>query len=260
MFKWFFDLFEKEFQPYTMVANKYKVISLLGKGSYGLSYLVEVIHTGQLAVLKQNRKRKGKIGKKSFEKEAKILSKLNHPAFPSLLDFFEWQDSVFILMERKEGKTVEQLIFQENRKFSEKESFRFLKKVLQVVKVIHEKGIVHMDLRIPNIILNSDEIYIIDFGLAHYLKSKPVSVKKKDYFKVPTIPNDLYELGHFLLFLLYSSYEPGENVKREKSWQDELTLTPLAKKIILKLLQVEAPYLSVDDVLKDVNQLLFSYK
>ncbi|MCG3056220.1 hypothetical protein KZ287_29055, partial [Escherichia coli] len=47
-------------------------------------------------------------------------------------------------------------------------------------------------------------------------------------------------LGHFALFLLYSSYEP--NSRKEKSWEEELLLSPELTAIIRKMLQSDGYY------------------
>ncbi len=51
------------------------------------------------------------------------------------------------------------------------ESFIILKKLFRVVIKIHDKKIVHRDLRIPNILIKNETIYIIDFGLASYMNN-----------------------------------------------------------------------------------------
>jgi serine/threonine protein kinase, bacterial len=61
--------------------------------------------------------------------------------------------------------------------------------------------------------------------------------------------SDFYALGHFLLFLLYSTYE-FEGAK-EKRWEEELGLSESARRIIRKLLAIDGLYQSCKEIEKD---------
>ena len=60
--------------------------------------------------------------------------------------------------------------------------------------------------------------------------------------------------GHFLLFLLYSTYEPVS--KKKRSWEEELLISSPAKKVIRKMLQIDEPYEEVQVLLDDVQNWL----
>lgn len=254
MFKLLYDLFEKELKPLQIVNKKYEIQKLLGKGSYGLTYLVKNLEHNTYAVLKQNRKRKRSKGKESFRNEASMLRKLKHHSIPNLYDIFEWEDSIFLVLERKEGWTVEQLIFEKGKQYDELDAFTLLRQVLEVVAFIHKQGIVHLDLRTPNILFDNNKVHIIDFGLAKYISNH--SNKGKNMWKRPVIENDLYELGHFTLFLLYSSFNPDPDGKKKDSWLNELSLQPESKTIVKRLLQLEKPYQSASEVIADIDRFL----
>lgn len=91
-----------------------------------------------------------------------------------------------------------------------------------------------MDLRIPNVLVKDGEIYLIDFGLARKIGEPAPDhfpVRNGFYrrgtasrqFKAAEVSSDLLDIGHFMLFLLYSAYEPKKNSgpSEERSWQDE---------------------------------------
>jgi len=130
--------------------------------------------------------------------------------------------------------------------------------VLDVVRYIHASGIVHRDLRIPNIIWRHGTVAIIDFGLACRMGER-VDLRDDDPLekrlrREPHPRSDFYALGHFTLFLLYSAYEPTS--EDEKSWEEELDLSPKARAMLRKMLQLDAPYDHVDELIADVKQLL----
>ncbi|WP_235991766.1 serine/threonine protein kinase [Metabacillus schmidteae] len=258
--KWI-ELVEKPLNPLTVVENKYMITEILGKGSYGFTYLVEDEQKNQ-KVLKQLRKYKrlDHAGSMAFDREAFILSDFKHPAFPQFHENFEDKNQKrFIVMEYKKGKTYEQLIFDDGVRYTEKESLKELYDVLMLVKIIHEKGYIHRDLRIPNILKHENTHYIIDFGLARKSTDRVEKEEKlkrldKKLFREISYKSDFYALGHFLLFLLYSSYEPESSKK--KTWEDELRISNQCKMILRKMLQLDEPYEEVTQVIHDVKKCL----
>ncbi len=249
------QLFEKTHRPNSVVRN-YKIIQMLGMGSYGITYLAENELTREKVVLKQLRKRALKNGKglQSFRYEKNILLTLNHSAIPKYIEDFKWKRNYFIVMEFKEGRTFEQEIFENKQKYSETEAFQYLMKASSIVKYVHEKGIVHRDLRIPNLLIHEGEIFVIDFGLARNLHDDDQRVEnfpiEKQLMREVKIESDFYALGHFVLFLLYSSFEPKGI---EKSWEDELPLSEEAKRVIRKLLMIDQAYQSAEELIQDIQ-------
>lgn len=244
-------LFERPLQPGDKISS-YRVIQKLGMGSYGITYVGVEEHSNEQVVIKQLRKRKG--GVHSFHREKELLKKLHHPAIPSFIDEVASKNQLFLIMEHKKGHTFEEEIFQNNRKYSENEAFYYLWKLLFIVKYFHGEGIVHRDLRIPNIIVDGESIYVIDFGLARLVEEKDDSVDQyeleKKLMRSVCFQSDFYALGHFVLFLLYSSFEPDG---KERSWEEELQMSDNAKKIIRRLLMIDQPYKSADEIIYDVE-------
>lgn len=261
LFRKWIELVEKPLTPLSTVENKYVIKEVLGKGSYGFTYLVEDEQKNQ-KVLKQLRryKRLDHSGSMAFEREATILNDFQHFAFPQFFEKFEDKSQKrFIVMEFKKGKTYEQLIFDDNVQYTEQEALKELYLVLKLVKIIHNKGYVHRDLRIPNILKFENTHYIIDFGLARKVsdqidKEEKLNRLDKKLFRENTFKSDFYALGHFLLFLLYSSYEPETNKK--KTWEEELMISSQCKMILRKMLQLDTAYDEIDYLINDVEKCL----
>jgi serine/threonine protein kinase, bacterial len=249
---------ERPYQAGKIINRRYRIKSCLGMGSYGITYIACDMVTNQYVVLKQMRKTKRKKGTFSFQREAQILKMLKHPHIPKLYDSFMIKDIPHLVMELISGKTVEDLIFKEGKTFTERESFQLLMDILEIVQYIHQNGVVHRDLRIPNIILNEGNAYVIDFGLARFLteseRENNDDVIEKKLRREISVKSDFYALGHFMLFLLYSTYEP--TVKEERSWEEELSLSMEARYILRKMLQIDAPYEDIHELSTDINRLL----
>lgn len=244
--------------------GEYRIETVLGAGSYGIAYLVRHEKSDTLYVAKQiKRSRNGKPkGLAMQEYEAKVLKSLQHPLIPRFIEQFAYQNKSFLIMSYIDGVPLEDVLFTHGKIYNEKEALILLKKIAQIVQALHEQGVIHRDVRIPNIILLNDEPYIIDFGLARFLGDSP-SYEARDLAEYPLEKqvkrevhpkSDLYALGHLLLFLLYSAYEPAHS--EEKNWEEELALRPPLRTMLRKLLQLDEPYESVQELVNAIDQLL----
>jgi serine/threonine protein kinase len=238
---------DKELAEDDIINERYVIEKFLGMGSYGYSYLVYDAYLEKRVVLKLVRfhKRITKKGQRIHKYEIEILKSLQHPSFPTVYDEGTWGRIPFFTMEYIEGKTFEQLIFMDGKKFTEEESLVFGFKLLERMEILHQKGIVHRDLRIPNIMLEGNELKVIDFGLARWLKD--TDNKKRDLKSEISPQADYFQLGHFLLFLLYSNFE-NIGDEKERPWDEELSLSKEAKQLIKRLLQVDNPFETIDEL------------
>ncbi|MDM5188542.1 protein kinase [Bacillus sp. DX4.1] len=253
--------FDRPLRLGTIVAQRYRIESVIGMGSYGFTYIVNDLQLQEKKVLKQLRQSKQRYssGRKSFAYEQMILKQLEHREIPSLYDQFIWKKQPFFVMEHMPGKNFEDFIFIEGHVYEEREVFRILYKVLELVGYFHSKGIIHRDLRIPNILMQDDRIFIIDFGLARPMGEKDERASfyegEQAHMREIHYRSDFYALGHFVLFLLYSGYDSAEI--EEKPWYEELQLEEYSCEVILRMLQMKQPYYeNVQDVMKDVRHVL----
>lgn len=242
----------KQVQNYIEEETDFHFVEQLGLGSYGVAYLIQDSKTNEKYVLKRmkTKHRKNKKLIKKFQQEITMLQELGLPYIPSVLTQGTIQGAPFFIMDYVEGYTFEQAIFKEGKTFSVSDSLSITKQLLELVIIIHQKGIVHRDLRIPNILINEDTLHIIDFGLATYLNPDVDMRKVANPKKAENHLSDLYFIGHFLLFLLYSDFTPL--AKKERSWQEELQLPLEITEYIERLLLVGAPFISAEDALQSL--------
>ncbi|HBI04224.1 MAG TPA: serine/threonine protein kinase [Paenibacillaceae bacterium] len=238
--------------PGKTIKGRYQIVEYLGMGSFGMTYLILDQETKKKIVLKQVKpSRMGTpFGKPSYDYEVAIMQKINHPHMPVLFDAFTERKKLYLVMSYMQGITLEDVIFTENKTFTEKEAFQVIAQLIPLIKYLHQKKIIHRDIRLPNVLEYQGKYYLIDFGLARFLGSPlpregevPLSEGRQIRREIH-VHSDLYALGHLLLFLLYTTYNDTED-KEEKSWEEELTLSNKGKGIIRRLLQLDHPY---DDV------------
>ncbi|QWU14823.1 serine/threonine protein kinase [Paenibacillus sophorae] len=247
-----------------LIGQRYEVLSRIGMGSYGLAYrCLDKLERRQVAV-KQAKPSKRDTGKQMLKRERDILMQLDHPYIPACRDYFEEMGSAWLVTDYIEGYTLEQLIFEQGCIFGEKDTLRFVLSLMERVNHVHERGFVHLDLRIPNIILRGDDIYLIDFGLARRIGDESPSndgEAERDKDGLPkrmpaSKQSDLHDIGHLMLFMLYSGFTPTPG-GGERSWSEELELTAGVRHILLRLLNEESnPYTETQEFIQDVQQAL----
>ncbi|QQZ59033.1 protein kinase [Paenibacillus sonchi] len=150
----------------TGIGERYKIEALLGQGSYGLTYRCWDTKDGAFVAVKQSRPSKKAVGRVLLIKEGDVLRSMDHPNIPKCRDYFEYKGSNWLVTDYIEGKTLEDLIFDEHIVYGERKCLATTLKLMELVAHVHARGYVHLDLRIPNVILKGEEMYLIDFGLA----------------------------------------------------------------------------------------------
>ena len=104
-----------------------------------------------------------------------IMKKIQHPNVIKLYQYLSVDDfSIYIFMERPASCQDLQRVLQK-RRLTEKEARRYFKQIIEATICCEENGVVHRDLKPENILLDkeSDEIKIIDFGLASRVQYEP---------------------------------------------------------------------------------------
>ena len=167
IYQFFYD---KPIKEGIVLNERYKVLRVIGMGSYGIVYLCKDLKTNEHTVVKQLRpsKRRNKKEIKLFENEISVLRRLNHQNIPVLYETFSLDKHLFYAMSFIDGDNLEDEIFYHKKSFNEREALGILAQLLELVDYLHNKDIYHQDLRIPNLLLKNTELFLIDFGLAKH--------------------------------------------------------------------------------------------
>ena len=152
----------------------YKVLQQLGEGSFGKAFLCEKESDGSLCVIKQiliegmNEKEKADV-----LNESNILAKLDHPNIIKFYDVFESKKPkhmINIVTEYADGGDLSEKIKERKNKngnFTESEILDYFTQICLAIRHIHEKKIIHRDLKSGNIFLMKNGfVKLGDFGIA----------------------------------------------------------------------------------------------
>ena len=152
----------------------YKVLQQLGEGSFGKAFLCEKDSDGSLCVIKQiliegmNEKEKADV-----LNESNILAKLDHPNIIKFYDVFESKKPkhmINIVTEYADGGDLSEKIKERKNKngnFTESEILDYFTQICLAIRHIHEKKIIHRDLKSGNIFLMKNGfVKLGDFGIA----------------------------------------------------------------------------------------------
>jgi serine/threonine-protein kinase len=236
-----------------LIGQRYRVIAQIGIGSYGITYRCLDEQDQQEVAVKQAKPSKKGIGQALLAWEREIIVKMDHPFIPSYRDYIEEGRSVWLVTDYVDGSTLEDLIFGEGRIFGERDTVEWTLQLMDRVQHVHNKGFVHLDLRIPNVIMREEDLYLIDFGLARPIGDNPPDQKNGlTSLKPAQIQSDLFDIGHLMLFMLYSGFAPESEVM-ERNWLEELKLSEKLRLILLRLLEVNEPYRRSSDFVADLH-------
>jgi len=149
----------------------YEIVSVLGEGGMGVVYLAEqqepIRRMVALKVVRKTNSPDILLGR--FEAERRALARLNHPNVAQVFDSGTADDgSPFIVMEHVDGEDI--IRFCESRRATIGERIEVFIDVCKGVQHVHQKGLIHRDLKPPNILVaDRDGTWtpkIIDFGIA----------------------------------------------------------------------------------------------
>ena len=162
----------------------YKFGRLIGRGAFGKVNLGLHVLTGRIVAIKSFNKNKLK-NKESINKiyhEIDLMKNLRHNSIVKILETLETENYILIIMENISGGDL--LSFVKKRtKLNEKTSRIIFKQLINSLKFIHSKGIIHRDIKLDNILIDlNNSIKLCDFGVGKNYKKNE---KLKDQCGTP---------------------------------------------------------------------------
>ena len=168
----------------------YKIVRTLGQGSFGITYLAEMNNDGtanastaavyvtvkEFFMSKINGRKGTAVTnsdaegffdyyKKRFIKEAQNLKSLNHEHIVKVAEAFECNGTAYYAMEYIDGETLSGLISRKGR-LREQEAIGITLQVADALSYMHNRKMLHLDLKPSNIMMRNGEAVLIDFGLS----------------------------------------------------------------------------------------------
>lgn len=168
--------------PISLVKNalkeRYEIIDLIGKGGMASVYKARQINLDRIVALKvihPNLIHDDEFVER-FLREARISASLTHPNIVNIYDFGQTDGIYYISMEYLDGSDLSTII-KNNRRLSEKSTISLLLPIADALLYIHNKGLLHRDVKSANIIITSGNRPVLtDFGIAHAADLKPITV------------------------------------------------------------------------------------
>ena len=150
---------------------QYEIVEQLGEGGMGVVYKAKDTKLDRFVALKflPPHLSTNADNKVRFLQEAKATAALNHPNILSIYEVNEHNENTFIVLEFIDGQTLKEYLAALNSGsgVSVKQAIEWTEKIVQGLKVAHDKNIIHRDIKAENIMLTrSGQLKIMDFGLA----------------------------------------------------------------------------------------------
>ena len=147
----------------------------IGHGAFGKVNIALHVASGRLVAIKTFNKKnlKKKNARQKIKNEISMLSVLRHPFINQILDSFETDTHIFIVMEYICGDLLG--FIRKRGKLSETVSKIIFKQLIEGLKYIHHKKIVHRDIKLDNILIDlTNTIKICDFGVSRKIAEDEV--------------------------------------------------------------------------------------
>lgn len=173
----------------TRLIGRYTIEGVLGQGGFGITYLgIDELHEKKVAIKEffpqgivtrnieyqdtvtvtfVGEKDNYEKGKERFLKEARTMAKFSKDkGIVKALDFFEINNTAYIVMEYLEGVTLKQYLA-ENKRIDAEDLVELLVPLIESLDEIHSQGLIHRDISPDNIMVLPDgRIKLMDFGAA----------------------------------------------------------------------------------------------
>ena len=173
----------------TRLIGRYTIEGVLGQGGFGITYLgIDELHEKKVAIkeffpqgiVTRNIEYRDTVtvtfvgekdnyekGKERFLKEARTMAKFSKDeGIVKALDFFEINNTAYIVMEYLEGITLKQYL-RENQRIAPEDLIELLVPLIESLDEIHSQGMIHRDISPDNIMVLPDgRIKLMDFGAA----------------------------------------------------------------------------------------------
>jgi serine/threonine-protein kinase len=163
-----FLLNEGRFLPGRLLAGRYRIIALLGKGGMGEVYRADDLTLGQGIALKflPDEAAQDENILERFRGEVRIARRISHPNVCRVYDVGDVDGHTFFTMEYVDGEDLASLIRRIGRLPADK-ALDIARQLCAGLAAAHAKGVLHRDLKPANIMLDGrGHVVITDFGLA----------------------------------------------------------------------------------------------
>ncbi len=154
--------------PETILQGRYRIIRQLGQGGMGAVYEAVDQRLDATVALKETLFADERL-RKQFEREARLLARLHHPALPRVSDHFSEDEGQFLVMQFIPGDDLSEMMNRKRGPFPADQVLTWADQLLDALDYLHTQDpqIIHRDIKPQNLKLTSrGQIILLDFGLA----------------------------------------------------------------------------------------------
>jgi len=215
--------------PETLLQNRYRIVRLLGRGGMGAVYEALDQRLEITVALKETLSSEESM-RKQFEREARMLAGMQHPALPRVSDHFVEGSRAFLVMQFIGGVDLAKIIAQQPGPFPRDQVVAWADQLLDALIYLHsrDRQVIHRDIKPHNLKLTATgQIALLDFGLAKTQASDQSITASQAFFGYTrhyapleqiqdqrTDPrSDIYALGATLYHLLTGIKPPDAMVR-----------------------------------------------
>ncbi|KAI9314379.1 kinase-like domain-containing protein [Dichotomocladium elegans] len=258
--------------------DQYIIKQTLGTGNFGRVHLALSKADGQYYAIKTLNKQDivRQNQTRHINNEQAILRKVDHPFLVNLLDTFQDDTHLFLVMEYIQGGELFRILRQQKR-FSESTTQFYAAEVILALEYLHDRDIAYRDIKPENILLDADgHIKLVDFGFAKMVPDLTWTVcGTPDYFAPEIIRSKGYSkaVDWWCLGVLMYEMLVGHPPFTEKNpvdmyqnildcnitWPDDPVISSVAKDLIQNLLtpDLSRRYGNLKDGCKDIKKHAF---
>lgn len=276
--------------PSGTVLGQYTVNKTLNSGGFGIVYLATEQKSKQLVVIKEylptkiaHRDEDGHVqllnpahterfneGRKLFIHEGNALKRLNHPAIVHVYNFFEANNTLYMVLNYAPGEDLQSVIRKSGGKLSETFVLTIFPPLLDGLSQVHNANMLHLDIKPANIhIQPGGHPILLDFGAVHRMdmsrQFQPKSVITPGFSPVEQYePNgyigpwtDIYAIGATIRACISGS-SPLDAKKRRLKDTMPPAISAFKRKYSVELLQAIDWSMEIDPTLRPqkIEQLL----
>lgn len=156
----------------SVIADKYGIVELIGKGNMATVYKVKSFSEGKIYAAKTTRSNASAEDLERFNREILTHSKLSHPNIVEFIETLKLPDGTkFLIMENVKGISLHDVLEIHGPVKQAENIWNILSQICDALDHAHGRGVIHRDLKSGNVILAKKanermEVKILDFGIA----------------------------------------------------------------------------------------------
>ncbi len=177
----------------TLDGGRYVVDRVLGQGGFGITYRAADTKLDRTVAVKEffmagSVRADGAVQpsptvadqfqdrKERFREEARTLARFRHPGIVQVFEFFDEHNTVYMVMEYLEGRSLRQLLKMAGGRIHHAQAVAYALEIAAALEAVHGEGLLHRDVKPDNaLVLDDGHVVLIDFGTARQFAGEATS-------------------------------------------------------------------------------------